>query len=245
MFDDVDYVPLYGVEMLVAQDGTISKRKVVKATKFKVLPHSSEPFMTFRTGVAEIVQTNFEISTEEYQKLSNYFASLGSVIIPSQTWSTLTFNNSTVTAAASYPQTQIGSIGGYNIDFISVWSHIDTSHVIFTNEFLTNIQLILDERPINSLPYTYVNDKCVVDVTQAIMDTDHEEINQDFIRSLTQFNITDTPEYIPGTLETLYGNGALDSSIMKNYLANPNTYALNFSTNLPDAFHSGACVRKC
>ena len=29
---------------------------------------------------------------------------------------------------------------------------------------------------------------------------------------------------------------------MRNYLANPNTYALNFSTNLPDAFHSGACV---
>lgn len=240
MINPVGNVPLYCVK-LTGQPATVISG-IKKATNFSVTQHSSEPFMSFRTGVAEIVQTNFEIYKEEYDKLSNYFASLGSVIIPSQTWSSLTFNNSTVTSGTTYPQTQIGSIGGYNIDFISVWSHIDTSHVIFTNEFLTNIQLILDGRPINSLPYTYVNDKCVVDVTQAIIDTDHEEINQDFVRSLTQFNITDTPQYIPKQLSAMYGDGSLDSCIMKNYLANPNTYALNFSTNLPDAFHSGACV---
>lgn len=236
----VKNVPLYCVKLTGNPAVVVSGVK--KATSFYVTRHSSEPFMSFRTGVAEIVQTNFEMYKEEYDKLSNYFASLGSVIIPSQTWSSLTFNNSTVSSGTTYPQTQIGSIGGYNIDFISVWSHIDSSHVIFTNEFLTNIQLILDGRPINSLPYTYVNDKCVVDVTQAIIDTDHEEINQDFIRSLTQFNITDTPQYIPKALPDMYGDGSLDKCIMRNYLANPNTYALNFSTNLPDAFHSGSCV---
>lgn len=235
----VENVPLYCVK-LTGNPLVISG--VQKADGFYVTRHSSEPFMSFRTGVAEIVQTNFELFKEESDKLTNYFTSLGSIIIPSQTWSSLTFNNSTVSSGTTYPQTQIGSIGGYNIDFISVWSHINTSHVIFTNEFLTNIQLILDGRPINSLPYTYVNDKCVVDVTQAIIDTDNEEINQDFIRSLTQFNITDTPQYIPKALPDMYGDGGLDKCIMRNYLANPNTYALNFSTNLPDAFHSGACV---
>lgn len=206
-------------------------------------PPNGFDFMTFaKGGIAEIVQTCFDIKDEEYQRLSDYFASLGSVIIPSQTWSTNVFNNSTIPKGGTYPSSQIGNIGGYNIDFISVWSHPTLSTVCFNKEFQTNVQLILDGRPINALPYTYINDKAVVDVTQAIIDTDHEEINHDYISSLTLFNETDTSEYINDTLGTMYGNGSLTSSINKNYISNPNTYALNFSTNLPDAFHSGACI---
>lgn len=206
-------------------------------------PDSSKDFMTFAEGgIAEIVQTCFDIKDEEYQRLSDYFASLGSVIIPSQTWSTNVFNNSTITTNGTYPATQIGNIGGYNIDFISVWSHPTLSTVCFNKEFQTDVQLILDGRPVNALPYAYINDKAVVDMTQAIIDTDHEEINHDYISSLTLFNETDTSEYIKNTLSDLYGTGALENSINKNYISNPNTYALNFSTNLPDAFHSGACT---
>lgn len=200
-------------------------------------------FMTFAEGgIAEIVQTCFDIKDEEYQRLSDYFASLGSVIIPSQTWSTNVFNNSTIQKGQQYPASQIGNIGGYNIDFISVWSHPTLSTTCFNKEFQTDVQLILDGRPINALPYAYINDKAIVDMTQAIIDTDHEEINHDFISSLTLFNEIDTQRYIEKTLATMYGSGALNSSINKNYISNPNTYALNFSTNLPDAFHSGACI---
>ena len=209
-------------------------------------PPSPQDFMTFANGgIAEIVQTCFDIKDEEYQRLSDYFASLGSVIIPSQTWSTNVFNNSTILSNdghGSYPASQIGNIGGYNIDFISVWSHPTLSTTCFNKEFQTDVQLILDGRPINALPYAYINDKAVVDMTQAIIDTDHEEINHDFVSSLTLFNETDTPRYINNTLANMYGNGSLTSSINKNYISNPNTYALNFSTNLPDAFHSGACI---
>ena len=201
-------------------------------------PPSPEDFMTFaKGGIAEIVQTCFDIKDEEYQRLSDYFASLGSVIIPSQTWSTCLS-----TSFPNGPASQIGNIGGYNIDFISVWSHPTLSTVCFNKEFQTDAQLILDGRPINALPYAYINDKAVVDMTQAIIDTDHEEINHDFISSLTLFNETDTNKYINDTLANMYGSGALTSSINKNYISNPNTYALNFSTNLPDAFHSGACI---
>ena len=206
-------------------------------------PPSSYDFMTFDNGgIAEIVQTCFDIKDEEYQRLSDYFASLGSVIIPSQTWSTNVFNNSTIQKGGTYPASQIGNIGGYNIDFISVWSHPTLSTVCFNKEFQTNVQLILDGRPVNALPYAYINDKAVVDMTQAIIDTDHEEINHDYISSLALFNETDTPAYINDTLQTMYGGGQITNSINKNYISNPNTYALNFSTNLPDAFHSGACI---
>ena len=206
-------------------------------------PADGEDFMSFKEGIAEIVQTCFDIKDEEYQRLTDYFASLGSVIIPSQTWSTNVFNNSQIAAGGKLPDTQIGSIGGYNVDFISVWTHPTRHPCTFTNEYLKNIQLILDGRPINPIPYQYVSDKCIVDTTQAIIDTDHEEINHDYISSLTVFNETDNNKYIEHPLTYYYGNGQAGArSLARNYIANPNTFALNFSTNLPDAFHSGACI---
>ena len=234
---DKKSIPFYAINT----DG----KKVEQLDKLFITNHTdtTKDFMTFDgNGIAEIVQTCFDIKDEEYQRLSDYFASLGSVIIPSQTWSTNVFNNSTIPANGTYPASQIGNIGGYNIDFISVWSHPTLSTVCFNKEFQTNVQLILDGRPINALPYSYINDKAVVDMTQAIIDTDHEEINHDYISSLTLFNETDTAEYINDTLSSMYGSGDVTSSINKNYISNPNTYALNFSTNLPDAFHSGACI---
>lgn len=231
-------IPFYAIN-----DG---EKKIETLTKVKISnPPSPYDFMTFGLGgIAEIVQTCFDIKDEEYQRLSDYFASLGSVIIPSQTWSTNVFNNSTIpgNSGTVYPASQIGNIGGYNIDFISVWSHPALSTTCFNKEFQTNVQLILDGRPVNALPYPYINDKAVVDMTQAIIDTDHEEINHDYISSLTLFNETDTAAYIKDSLSSLYGSGTLENSINKNYISNPNTYALNFSTNLPDAFHSGACI---
>ena len=228
----------------------IDDKKIIIPSKVIITnPANNEDFMSFKEGIAEIVQTCFDIKDEEYQRLTDYFASLGSVIIPSQTWSTNVFNNSQIAGGGKLPDTQIGSIGGYNVDFISVWTHPTNHPCTFTNEYLKNIQLILDGRPINPIPYQYVSDKCVVDTTQAIIDTDHEEINHDYISSLTLFNETDTPDYIAKPLTDYYGSATITgndptkfTSINRNYIANPNTFALNFSTNLPDAFHSGACI---
>ena len=214
--------------------------KLVDSVQFSY-PGTSN-FMTFNGGVAEIVQTCFDIKEEEYQRLSDYFASTNSIIIPTQTFESGVFNNSGIDAGTNWLPSQIGTIGGYNVNSISVWCHPVNQTTCFMKEFLTNIQLLLDGRPINSLPYAYVNDKAVVDCTQAIIDTDHEEINQDYIDSLTGFNLTDDDKYINEKLQTTYGTGALSSSVHRCYISNPNTYCLNFSTNLPDAFHSGACI---
>lgn len=199
-------------------------------------------FMTFKDGIAEIVQTNFEIKGEEYERLTNYFASTGSIIIPTQTWSTSVFNGSPVMKGENWHTTMVGNIGGYNINFVTLFFHPDRTPCYFSNEYLTNFQLILDGRPVNAIPYEYMNDKCIVDMTQAIIDTDHEEINHSFMDSMTFLNETDTKNYIKASASTLYGTGALDRSINKASLRNPGTCMYNFSTNLPDAFHSGACI---
>ena len=202
---------------------------------------STKDFMTFKNGIAEIVQTNFEIKHEEYERLTNYFASTGSVIIPTQTWSTSVFNVSAI-EPGQFPQSMVGNVGGYNINFITLFFHPNKSPCYFNNEYLTHFQLILDGRPVNAIPYDYVNDKCIVDMTQAVIDTDHEEINHSLMDSLTFLNETDDDKYVSATPRTLYGSGGLNSSINKSSLRNPATCMYNFSTNLPDAFHSGACI---
>ena len=205
-------------------------------------PPAGTDFMTFGNGgIAEIVQTNFEIKSEEYERLTNYFASTGSVIIPTQVWSTSVFNASDL-KPTNFPSSMVGNVGGYNINFITLFFHSSKAPCYFNNEYLTGFQLILDGRPVNAIPYEYMNDKCVVDMTQAIIDTDHEEINHSFMDSLTFLNETDTREYISAAPHALYGTGKLDSSINKASLRNPGTCMYNFSTNLPDAFHSGACI---
>jgi len=199
-------------------------------------------FMTFQNGVAEIVQTCFDITEDEYKRLTDHFEDLGVIIIPTQTWDSGVFNNSNIQSGDNWPGTQIGTIGGFNVNFVSTWSHPQNQSTCFQNEFLQNIQLLIDGRPINALPYSYVNDKCIVDCTQAILDTDHEEINHDYIQSLAFGNETDDSSYVEKAFQDYYSTGALTKSIGRGTIEQPNTFMLNFSTNLPDAFHSGYCV---
>ena len=204
--------------------------------------------MTFAgSGIAEIVQTNFDIFDDDYRRLTDHFASLGSVIIPTQTWSTNVFNNSTINIGQAWNNTMIGTVGGYSIDLIGVWAHPADCPCSFSKEFLTNIQLLLEGRPINAVPYPYENDKFLTDCVQAIIDTDHEEINKDYVDSFEFLNLTDDMNYLPTgkDADDLFGikiaSNKPSNTIRKCFLSNPNTFAMYFSTNLPDCFRSGAC----
>lgn len=205
-------------------------------------PTGTTDFISFKSdGLIEIVQTNFKIKDAEYKQLTDYFADMGSVIIPSQTFSTNVFNNSEI-ISGNYPQSQIGSVGGYNIDFISVWQHPPTCPSIGTKLYGQNIQLILDGRPINPIPYRSIEDKCIVDSTQALIDTDTEEINKDYIRSLNLYNDpSGQSDYLTASKLQTYTGANYNSSTVMTF-DNPNSFVLNFATNLPDAFHSGACI---
>lgn len=234
-------IPFFLIEGTIAEDKNLTN-PIKYATSVKFTNPSNGDFMTFANGIAEIVQTNFAIKDEEYKRLTDYFAGLGSVIIPTNVWSTNVFNNSIITGNR-IPSSMIGNVSGYNIDSISVWFHPTQSPCSFSKEFLTQTQLLLEGRPVNPVPYDNYGDKFVTDMTQALIDTDCEEINKDYMSSLTLFNFDglhfyNEREYVkPGTQ---YGTG--NTSINCSYLSNPNSFCFNFSTNLPDAFHSGACI---
>lgn len=238
-------IPFYAITL----DKTDTVSKLVRLANVTFDNPTSGDFMSFDKdgGVAEIVQTTFKIVGEEYDRLSAYFAQQGAIIIPSQTWATNVFNNSEL-QNKGWNSSMIGTVGGYNIDFISVWFHSNACPAAFCWEPLNQIQLLLDGRPINALPYRFVNDKAVVDFTQAIGDTDHDEINADYVNSLNFLNENGADTYLPNDftlgqpLSTIYGDGSLTTSMNVAGLYNPNTWCMNFSTNLPNAFHSGACT---
>lgn len=240
---EIEYskIPFFAIDNGADDNNTKNPIKKVSKITFNN-PTGGLDFMTFANGLAEIVQTNFAIKEEEYKRLNDYFAGLGSVIIPTNVWSTNVFNNSIITGH-SIPGSMIGNVSGYNIDSISVWFHPTQSPCSFCKEFLKGTQLLLEGRPVNPIPYDNYGDKFVTDMTQALVDTDCEEINKDYMSSITVFNFDgqhfyDDSKYVSPS--TRYGTG--DTSIKCSYLANPNSFCFNFSTNLPDAFHSGACI---
>ena len=209
---------------------------------------SSSPnldFFTFESGTAEIIQTTFAIKPAEYDRLTDYFTSLGSVIIPTNVWSTNVFNNSNI-SQGQWNTTMIGNVSGYNIDTISIWTHPLGNPCCMTKEYLTGVQALLEGRPINPVPYECYNGEFITDMSQAIADTDVASVNKDYMRSLTLFNRKNGVYYTQATVgadkkTTWFPEITQGSGVKQDHIGVPNTFVMNFNTNLPDAFHSGAC----
>lgn len=205
---------------------------------------TSNDFLTFESGTAEIIQTTFAIEESEYDRLTDYFTTLGSVIIPTNVWSTNVFNNSNL-PQKQWNTTMIGNVSGYNIDTISVWTHPLGNPCCMTKEFLTGIQLLLEGRPINPVPYQCYNGEFITDMSQAIADTDVCSVNKDYMRMLSLFNKKKGVYYPDGTdteANPWIGSQDTVTSMDVDHIGVPNNFVMNFNTNLPDAFHSGACT---
>ena len=217
----------------------------VKFVACPVLPENkNSDFLTFERGTAEIIQTTFAIKPSEWDRLTDYFTSLGSVIIPTNVWSTNVFNNSNL-PLKQWNTTMIGNVSGYNIDTISVWTHTLGCPCCMSKEFLTGIQLLLEGRPINPVPYECYNGEFITDMSQAIADTDIASVNKDYMRMLSLFNKKDGAYYPSGTNtkeKPWIGAQAVVTALNVDHVGVPNNFVMNFNTNLPDAFHSGACV---
>lgn len=216
--------------------------------KFTACPtidaNTNNDFLTFGSGTAEIIQTTFAIEESEYDRLTDYFTTLGSVIIPTNVWSTNVFNNSNL-PQKQWNTTMIGNVSGYNIDTIAVWTHPLGNPCCMTKEFLTGIQLLLEGRPINPVPYECYNGEFITDMSQAIADTDVCSVNKDYMRMLSLFNKKAGVYYPNGTdtdANPWIGSNGTVTSLDVDHIGVPNNFVMNFNTNLPDAFHSGACT---
>lgn len=233
------------IPFVILDEGTTPKILGVSDIRF-VNSSAASDFFTFESGTAEIIQTTFAIEPAEYDRLTDYFTSLGSVIIPTNVWSTNVFNNSNI-SKGQWNNTMIGNVSGYNIDTISIWTHPLGNPCCMSKEYLTGIQALLEGRPINPVPYECYNGEFITDMSQAIADTDVCSVNKDYMRSLALFNRKNGEYYTKATVDdakktTWFPGLTTDSGVRQDHIGVPNTFVMNFNTNLPDAFHSGACT---
>lgn len=234
---------------------------------------SSTYFITF--DVADINQTCFDLEEDGWNKLCEYFGSMGKVILPAQQFTTTNFNNgsnnitelttsvATLNTGSLFPNPLIGFAGGNNITDIIITYPMSNHQTCLLNPFIVQSQCLLDGKPINATPYDKISGRAIKDFTNACIDTDHEEINTDYLYSL-QFppfiqvssgDAEPSDSYFYGTYDTgaigantftgfnyLINHLKSNNGYCDNYIKNPNLYMLVFETGIPDSFHTGACI---
>lgn len=220
--------------------------------------NSTNNFM--QVTLAEICQTCFDLEESSWNKLCEYFGSIGKVILPIQAWSTNLFNNGTIDDSNPYvSSTLLANVPGNNITDVVVTCCPSNAQSCIMNPYLSNIQALLDGKPLNNVPYDKVNNRAIQDFTNACVDTDHEEINTDYLYSL-QFPplISASSEGVAATVtrdkqQYFYDVGTVSdfnyfasykskNGMGMNYIKNPNLFMYIFETALPCSFHTGACI---
>lgn len=220
--------------------------------------NSTNNFM--QVTLAEICQTCFDLEESSWNKLCEYFGSIGKVILPIQAWSTNLFNNGTIDDSNPYvSSTLLANVPGNNITDVVVTCCPSNAQSCIMNPYLSNIQALLDGKPLNNVPYDKVNNRAIQDFTNACVDTDREEINTDYLYSL-QFpplisassqgvaaTVTrDKQQYFYQVGEDIdfnyFAKYKSKNGMGMNYIKNPNLFMYIFETALPCSFHTGACI---
>lgn len=213
---------------------------------------------TVAVQLAEICQTCFDIDDGSYSKLSEYFGSMTKVVLPIQQFTTSVFNNGTIIPQATgttLPSTLLANVPANNISEIVIAQAVSNAQSCIINPYLSNVQCLLDGKTLNNVPYSKIDNRAITDFTMACVDTDTQEINDDYLYSLTFpkpiITANTDVDVIADLDDTHYFTGATMFSDynelgykIKNdfYIKNPNLYMYVFETQIPGAFHTGACV---
>lgn len=210
---------------------------------------------TVAVQLAEICQTCFDIDDGSYAKLSEYFGSMTKVVLPIQQFTTSVFNNGTITpqqSGTTLPSTLLANVPANNISEIIVTQAVSNAQSCIINPYLSNVQCLLDGKTLNNVPYSKIDNRAITDFTMACVDTDSQEINDDYLYSLTfpkpiitgNSNTADLDDTHYFTSATMFNDYNELGYKIKNdfYVKNPNLYMYVFETQIPGAFHTGACV---
>lgn len=210
---------------------------------------------TVAVQLAEICQTCFDIDDASYSKLSEYFGSMTKVVLPIQQFTTSVFNNGTIIpqqSGTTLPSTLLANVPANNISEIIISQAVSNSPSCIINPYLSNVQCLLDGKTLNNVPYSKIDNRAITDFTMACVDTDTQEINDDYLYSLTfpkpiitsNSNTADLDDTHYFTSDNMFKEYNDLGYKIKNdfYIKNPNLYMYVFETQIPGAFHTGACV---
>lgn len=203
---------------------------------------------------SQIYQYVLELTTEAKERLHQIFSQNNNIIVrPTQRFVTAPFTDSQIGPNPTSPPmtTLYSKLDANNITHIIVSQTINSQYgnSCLMNTFKNDYQVLAQGVPLNSLAYNKVDGRVIKDYTNAIWDTDNEEINNDYLYSITfpQYVAgengnapTDREYFIDGDF-TRMKNINLNSS-QKIYFKQPNLYFDVFSTSVPSSFMTGICI---
>lgn len=129
----------------------------------------------------EIIQSNFSIKESSREAIKSYIASDNKLVIPTQTWSTA--------LATNKPSSQTGEIvwqlSAYNIYLLAFLFPYDSSwSCYYPTPPLTSIDIMLNSKSVNYIPYKAIDGRVVKDTIQAFVNDDRYGANEMLLGSL-------------------------------------------------------------
>lgn len=212
----------------------------------------------------DICQECFTIEDESYEQLERFFIDNDNkVIIPVHVLSTTIFSNGALSplkgSGTGYPPTLNAQVSNQNITKLFVSQYLTYNQSTILNPYFQSFTLYYNGVPINQKPYEKINQRAINDFTQTMLDTDAEEINNDYLASLSfnsRFLSSDnkatetTPEIITDKENEYFQEKDVEKYLKWNArdgyngktIKLPHLCPLAFNTAVDGSFQTGLCV---
>lgn len=181
----------------------------------------------------EIVQSNFSIKESSREGLKKYIGEDNQLVIPTQTWSTCL---STSVPNGTTTQELIFQVSAYNIYLLAfLFPFNSTWQTYYPHPKMYNIDIMLNSKSVNYIPYNYVDTRVIKDTIQAFLNDDKYGANENLVNSLILAPFTGTP-YDKTAYASVYADkgGPL--------IHRPNNFCIAKGLSPPNSFEKGYCV---
>lgn len=208
----------------------------------------------YQVNEAYIFQYTFRLKPSAFQRLHEMFSNTGYIVRPVQVIESTPFVSSVVGPNSGAPNVSINTtMNTNNVTHVIVSNTPNAGGIgngCLINHFKTQYQLYVNGVPLNQIPYIKsTNGRVIKDYVNAICDTDNEEINNDYLYSLSFPGYTNPSNGGGPAYNAYFFAGDFHNmkrcnwnSAQKVYYKQPNGYFDVWATSQPSSFMTGLCV---
>lgn len=223
-------IKIYQPETLAYTAGATATVGAGVATSAIYLKASLVSWRAVDFGI-ELVQSCFSLKQASVDMLKSYIADDNRIIIPTQTWSTAVSTNPLTSATGEL----IFQLSAQNIYLLAFLFPYNTEwSCYYPTPPFTGIDIQLNSKSINYLPYKAIDSRVMKDTIQAFMNDDRYGANENLLNSLQM------PIDGAGYNATAYLNRFSNANHRYDTL-NPNCFLLAKGLSPPSSFEKGYC----
>lgn len=180
----------------------------------------------------EIIQSNFSIQQASRDALKSYLSVDNKIVLPTQTWSTAMSTNTPTSTSGEL----IFQLSAYNIYLLAFIFPYDTKHACYLpTPPLTNIDISLNSKSINYIPYKAIDSRVIKDTIQAFVNDDRYGANENLLHSLSLPISGSGAGYDDTAFKHVFGTSS------RKICYYPNTFVLAKGLSPPNCFEKGYC----